>query len=85
MLAIDSPDVSFSIDSVFVYQHCVQENDQLYLVEYTASYTTNPTETITEAFIGRLMNGTTKLVMSLPMLIMIPAMGGDIRHLFFRC
>ena len=59
--AIDSPDVSFSIDSVFVYQHCVQENDQLYLVEYTASYTTNPTETITEAFIGRLMNGTTEL------------------------
>lgn len=57
---VDDPS-AISVDSVFVYQHCLEEDDQLYLVEYTITYGTNPDENATEAYLFRLMNGTTEL------------------------
>jgi len=61
LAAIDPPD-TLRIDSVYVYRHCLETNDQLYIVEYTVDYTiANPDENITEAFLGRLMDGTTEL------------------------
>lgn len=60
VLAIDDPD-SISINAVYAYRHCLETGDQLYLVDYTVSYTINPDENITTAYIGRLMNGTVEL------------------------
>lgn len=59
-LAIADPD-TLSLDSVYVYRHCLENNDQLYLGEYTCDYSSNPAENITQAFICRLMNGSTEL------------------------
>lgn len=68
VLAIGSPD-ELQINSVYVYRHCLETNDQLYLVEYFVDYDPdldpetddNPAENITEAYIGRLMDGIDEL------------------------
>jgi len=60
VLAISSPD-SIQIDSVYVYHHCLETDDQLYLVEYYVNYGANPDENITEAYLGRLMDGLDEL------------------------
>jgi len=66
VLAVDSPD-SMTINSVYVYRHCLETDDQLYLVEYFVNYepigetSTNPDENITEAYLGRLMDGVDEL------------------------
>jgi len=65
-LAIAPPD-SLQIDSVFAYQHCLETDAQLYLVEYTIYYepegevSTTPDENVTEAYLGRFMDGATEL------------------------
>ena len=67
-LAIDSPH-DLQIDSVYVFQHCLETGDQLYLVEYFVDYDIdadpltddNPDENITEAYLGRLMDGVDEL------------------------
>lgn len=58
--AIDDPD-TISINGVYVYRNCQETGDQLYIIDYTVDYTVNPSESITEAFLVRLMNGTTEL------------------------
>lgn len=58
VLAIDSPDGDFAINAVYAYQNCVQDGDQLYIVDYTIEYTSNPTEDATEAFKINLLDGT---------------------------
>ena len=68
VLAIGSPD-DLQINSVYVFRHCLETNDQLYLVEYFIDYDPdsdpetddNPDENITEAYIGRLMDGIDEL------------------------
>jgi len=65
-LAINSPD-SLQINSVFCYQHCLETDDQLYLVQYTIYYapegeeSTNPDENVTEAYLVRFMDGAAEL------------------------
>lgn len=54
-LAIGEPD-SISIDDVYVYRNCRETGDQLYLVYYTIEYASLPDETVTEAYIVRLMD-----------------------------
>jgi len=68
VLAIGTPH-DLQINSVYVFQHCLQTDDQLYLVEYFLDYDVdadpetddNPDENITEAYIGRLMDGVNEL------------------------
>ena len=60
-LAIDSPD-ALQINSVYAFQHCLETNDQLYIVEYSIDYDpNNPEENITEAYLGRLIDGVDEL------------------------
>lgn len=64
-----APPNSISVNSVYAYQHCLETNDQLYLVEYTIYYaptgeppvSTNPDENATEAYLVRFMDGLTEL------------------------
>lgn len=60
-LAIDVPDVTMKIDSVWAYRNCKETGDQLYIVDYTIDYTVNPTQDIHDTFLLVLMNGTTQL------------------------
>jgi hypothetical protein len=68
VLAIASPD-DLQINAVYVFHHLLETNDQLYLVEYFADYDIdadpetddNPDENITEAYLGRLMDGVDEL------------------------
>jgi len=62
VLAIGDPD-SVSVNAVYAYRNCREDGDQLYLIDYTIDYTIAgvPDETITEAFLCRLMNGSTEL------------------------
>jgi len=61
VLAINNPD-TLSINAVYVYRHCVEDDDQLYLIDYTIEYTgANPDENSTEAYLFRLMNGAIEL------------------------
>jgi len=68
LAAIASPD-DLQINSVYVYQHCIETNDQLYLVNYFIDYDPdadpatddNPDENITEAFLCRFMDGADEL------------------------
>lgn len=60
VLAIAAPD-TIQINAVYVYQHCVETDDQLYLVDCVLDYTVNPDENITEAYLVRLMNGAVEL------------------------
>jgi len=55
-LAIAPPDSPTpTIDSINAYEDCLETDDQLYVIEYTIYYAAPPTETVTEAFIFRLM------------------------------
>lgn len=60
--AIAAPD-TFQINSVQVYQHCFEEDDQLYIIDLEGSYAgANPAEgTAQELFLVRLMDGATEL------------------------
>ena len=68
LAAIASPD-DLQIDSVYAYRHCLETNDQLYIIEYFIDYDPdhdpltddNPDESITEAFLCRFMDGVDEL------------------------
>jgi len=72
-LAINLPEV-LQINAVWVYRNCMEDNDQLYLIDYTIDYDPdsnpltddNPDENITEAFLVRLMNGAVELGSTAP-------------------
>lgn len=61
VLAIANPDSGPTIVQVGIFRHCLETDDQLIVVQYYLNYTENPDETITQAFLGRYMNGTTEL------------------------
>lgn len=60
VLAIADPD-SMSVDEVYVYRNCRETGDQVYLITYTITYSSPPTESVTEAFLCRLLDGSTEL------------------------
>lgn len=65
VFAIDDPN-SIYINGVWVYRNCLEDDDQLYIVDYSINYTVNPDESVTEAFLLRLMNGSTELASVAP-------------------
>lgn len=73
VFAIDDPEV-LQINAVWVYRNCMEDNDQLYLIDYTLDYDPdsdpetddNPDENITEAYLVRLMNGAVELGSTAP-------------------
>jgi hypothetical protein len=50
-----------NINGVYVYRHCLETGDNLFLIDYTITYTTNPDEGANEAYIFRLMDGAVEL------------------------
>lgn len=66
VFAIDPPDLIFTINNIDAYRNLVETDDQLFIIEYTIDYTVNPDESITEAFIARLMDGTDELQSQAP-------------------
>jgi hypothetical protein len=64
-LAINPPD-DLDITGVWAYRNCRETGDQLYLVEYSINYTPMPSETVTEAYLCRLMDGATELASTPP-------------------
>ena len=54
VLAIADPD-SMSIDSVYVYRNCRETGDQLYLVTYNITYSSPPSESVTEATLRAIL------------------------------
>ena len=60
VLAIADPD-SMTVDEVYVYRNCRETGDQLYLVTYNITYGSPPSESVTEAFLCRLLDGSTEL------------------------
>ena len=59
-LAISPPD-DIDILGVWAYRNCRETGDQLYLVEYEINDSPTPSETVTEAYMVRLMDGNTTL------------------------
>lgn len=53
--AIDPPD-DIAINATYAFQHCLEENDQLYIVDFTVDDSPAPTETINEAYLVRLLD-----------------------------
>lgn len=66
VFAIDDPGV-IQINAIWVYRNCMEDEDQLYLIDYTLGYTpSNPDENVTEAFLVRLMNGAVEIGSTAP-------------------
>ncbi len=65
ILAIGNPD-EISVNAVYVYRNCRETGDQLYIVDYSLNYTVAPNETITEAYLCRLMEGAEELRATAP-------------------
>jgi len=73
VFAIDDPEV-LQVNAVWVYRNCMEDDDQLYLIDYTLDYDPdsdpltddNPDENITEAYLVRLMNGAAELGSTAP-------------------
>jgi len=82
--AIDDPD-GITINSVYVYRHCLETDDQLYIVEYNLDYsvTGNPTENASEAYLVRLMNGAVELGSSAPYAFYDDGYGRGIASIYF--
>ena len=81
-LAINPPN-SISVDGVWVYRNCREEGDQLYLTYYSINYTTNPTETVTEAYFNRLMNGAVELRATVPFAYYDDGYGDGVVAIYF--
>ncbi len=59
---IKEPDTPFQIASVEAYRHCLELNDQLYLITGTIEYTSPPTNyTSAQSYTVRVMDGVTEL------------------------
>jgi hypothetical protein len=82
VLAIDNPD-SMSINAVYVYRHCQEDDDQLYIIDYTITYSSNPDENVTEAFIVRLMSGAVELGSTAPYAYYDDGYGRGIASIYF--
>jgi len=87
--AIDDPLV-LTINSVYAYQHCLEDDDQLYIVDYTVSYDDgnpatddNPDENVTEAYIIRLMDGVAELGSTTPYAYYDEGYGRGIASIYF--
>jgi len=86
--AIDAPDL-LQINSVYAYQHCLETDDQLYLVQYTIYYpldggeSTNPDENVTEAYLVRFMDGATELKSVAPYAYYDDGYGDGIAAIYF--
>lgn len=65
VFAVADPD-TLEINGVYVYRNCLEENDQLYLVDYTVNYSSNPTSNASDVIYCRLMNGSTELALGVP-------------------
>ena len=87
-LAIDAPD-SLQINAVYAYQHCLETNDQLYIVEYYIYYpldgeeSTNPDENVTEAYLVRFMDGLDELKAVAPYAYYDEGYGNGIAAIYF--
>ena len=61
VLAIANPVSGPTIEQVDIYRHCLEDDDMLVVVQYYVWYTdvvaALPDETITQSFLGRLLNG----------------------------
>ena len=65
--SIPSPDIEYSIIQVEAYQNVIEDDDQLYVIQYEIEYSAIPIEgTSDELFLCRLMNGTTQLGVTTP-------------------
>lgn len=64
-LAINPPD-DIDITGVWAYRNARETGDQLYLIQYSINCTSLPSETVTEAYLCRLMNGATELASTPP-------------------
>ena len=84
ILAIDDPD-DISVDAVWVYRNCRETGDQLYLIYYTIDYSVigNPDETVTEAFLCRLLDGTTELKAIAPFTYVNDGYGEGVVAIYF--
>lgn len=51
---VHEPTGAFTIDSITVYRHAIEQNDQLYVITGTIEYTTNPATNVSNTFITRL-------------------------------
>lgn len=65
VFAIDSPD-EIAINHVWVYSNLIEEDDQMYIVDFTIDYTVNPTETAAEAFLLVMLDGADVLDVKVP-------------------
>ncbi len=59
--AISSPDSGPYITQVDVYRHSLESDDMLVVARYNVPYTSVPDEAISQAYIGRLVSGSTEL------------------------
>ncbi len=81
-LAIASPN-SISILTINAFQNTVESNDILFIASYNIDYTSNPTETVTQAFIFRLMDGGTELGSTAPFSFINAGYDGGVVALYF--
>lgn len=65
VFAIEDPD-TIEINGVYVYRNCIEDEDQLYIIDFTIDYTTNPDEHISEAYDCYLMDDDVRLGSSTP-------------------
>jgi hypothetical protein len=63
--AISDPD-SMILDDIQAYQSTVESGDILFVMSYQINYTVNPDEAASQAFLLRLMDGTTELRSTAP-------------------
>jgi len=61
VFAVVAQPSAVTINSVNVFESCLETDDQLYIIYYTITYGTNPTEPANETYLARLMDGTTEL------------------------
>lgn len=64
--AIDSSPTTLKINSVSVFENNLELNDMAFAVDYTIIYASPPTETVTDTYNVRLMNGTTEIKNAVP-------------------
>lgn len=82
VFAISDPD-SMAINGVWVYRHCIETDDQLYIIDYSIDYVSNPNENVNEAFMVRLMNGATNLGTVSPYVYQNDGYGRGIAAIYF--
>lgn len=83
VLAIANPSSSQVYSPVYIYRHLLEDNDMLVVAKYNITYSANPDENVTQAYLGRIRDDSNVLGSRAPYTYYNDGYGDGIFSIYF--